>query len=57
MRCWSTAALRTGTRSKQMLDVLDSVDIPESLTTPRPKMIPVKNLPATTILSSVGDGL
>jgi type II secretory pathway component GspD/PulD (secretin) len=35
---------------EQMLDVLDSLDIPESLTTPRPKMIPVKNLPASTIL-------
>jgi len=35
---------------EKMLDVLDSIDLPESLTTPRPKMIPVKNLPAATIL-------
>lgn len=36
---------------EEMLDVLDSPDIPESLTTERPKMIPVKNLPANTVLS------
>jgi type II secretory pathway component GspD/PulD (secretin) len=35
---------------EEMLDVLDSIDIPDSLTTPRPEMIPVKNLPAMTIL-------
>lgn len=36
---------------EEMLDVLDSMDIPESLNTPRPKMIPIKNLPAATILT------
>ncbi len=36
---------------EEMLDVLDSVDIPESLSTERPRMIPIKNLPARTILT------
>ena len=36
---------------EEMLDVLDSVDIPESLSTERPRMIPVKNLPAATVLN------
>ncbi len=36
---------------EEMLDVLDSVDIPESLSTEKPMMIPVKNLPARTILT------
>ncbi len=38
---------------EQMLDVLDGMDIPDSLNTPRPRMIPVKNLPARTILSTL----
>ncbi len=35
---------------EQMLDVLDSVDMPDSLSSERPRMIPIKNLPASTIL-------
>jgi hypothetical protein len=35
---------------EKMLDVLDSMDNPDSLATPRPRMIQVKNLPAPTIL-------
>lgn len=35
---------------EEILDVLDSVDIPDSLTTSKPRMIPVKNLPASTVL-------
>jgi type II secretory pathway component GspD/PulD (secretin) len=36
---------------EEILDVLDSMDLPESLTTPRPRMIPVKNLPANNVLT------
>jgi type II secretory pathway component GspD/PulD (secretin) len=36
---------------EEMLDVLDSADIPDSLTSERPSMIPVKNLPAATVLN------
>ncbi len=36
---------------EQMLDVLDSVDIRDSLSAERPSMIPIKNLPANTILT------
>ncbi len=36
---------------EQMLDVLDSVDIRDSLSSERPSMIPIKNLPARTILT------
>ena len=36
---------------EEMLEVLDSPDIPESLTTERPRMIPIKNLPAGTVLA------
>ena len=35
---------------EEILDVLDSIDIPDSLTTPKPRMIPVHNLPASTVL-------
>ena len=35
---------------EEMLDVLDSVDISNSLSAERPRMIPVKNLPATKVL-------
>ena len=46
--CYGSSADRDAI--EEMLDVLDSIDIPDSLTTPRPQMIPVKNLPAMTIL-------
>ncbi len=36
---------------EEILDVLDSMDLPESLTTPRPRMIPVQNLPANNVLT------
>lgn len=38
---------------EQMLDVLDGMDIPDSLNTPRPRMIPVKNLPARTVMTTL----
>ncbi len=36
---------------EEMLEVLDSSDIPESLSAERPRMIPVQNLPAGTVLT------